>query len=245
MRFIQEVANKIGSKNHKDKYEAEVSFWIDVQREYIKWYLGELADLYGTKPPKEDEKVRARNLKDSAILTWFKLHQQPKYLHDLALDRDAFAGLRLLDIGAGAMPSALCFDNCDLYCLDPLYHKYLEAGFPFHYYGAVKFVYAFAEDIPLDDDFVDAVISVNAIDHVDNLEKTSLEIKRVLKEGGKLAMHVHYHKATVTEPIEINDAIFQELFSWCRGLRKISESQSKMGWDLKDANEKYTLWKNF
>lgn len=228
-----------------NKQDAEISFWITELQNYMKWYSGESGELYGVKPPNEWDKVKAKSLKDSAILTWFNLHQKPKYLHDLGLPPDAFNGERVLDIGSGPFPSALSFEGCTLYCLDPLHHKYLEAGFPMHYYDNVRFLHAFSEDIPIEDGFFDAVISVNAIDHVDNLLRTSNEISRVLKVGGKLAMHVHYHKPTVSEPLEIDDQIFRESFSWCTGLVKVGESKRKFGYELISPDENYALWKNF
>lgn len=207
--------------------------------------MGDKKELYGIASPQENQKIKSIDLKQSAILTWFTLHQKPKYLHDLELGPEAFSGMRLLDIGAGPIPSALCFDNCDLYCLDPLYHRYLEIGFPIHCYGNVKFVHAFSEDIPIENNFFDAVISVNAIDHVDDLYKTSQEIKRVLREDGKFAMHVHYHPPAKTEPLEINDEMFEDVFSWCKGLSKVKVSQYKMGHTLDNERESYVLWKNF
>lgn len=229
----------------RDKYAAEVSFWSKEIQAYERWYLGETRELYGLQSPLDLQKKMAKSLKDSAVLTWFELHQKPKYLHDLELGSDEFRGEKVLDIGSGPFPSALAFRGCSLYCLDPLFHKYLEAGFPIHYYDNVKFIHAFSEEIPVEDNFFDAVISVNAIDHVDDLRKTAHEISRVLKPGGKLAMHVHYHKATVSEPLEINDAIYNNNFNWCEGLRKISESNCKFGYVLQEKNEKYALWKNF
>lgn len=70
--------------------------------------------------------------------------------------------MKLLDIGSGPMPSATCFKDCQLYCLEPLLPKYLEAGFPLHYYKNFKFIHGVSENIPIEDNFFDAVISVQA-----------------------------------------------------------------------------------
>lgn len=226
------------------KYAAEIDFWKESIKDYAAWYQGKKADIFGTPPPAEKDKVAVTNLRDSAILTWANVHQKTKYLHDLDLKPDTFKGMKLLDIGAGPIPSATCFTGADLYCLDPLLDQYVSAGFPLHYWGNVKFIQAFSEDIPMPDGFFDAVISVNAIDHVDSLAKTSEEIRRVLKKDGRFAMHVHYHKATTTEPLEITDEIFQEVFSWVAGLKKVKESGSKMGWNIPQG-ETYVLWRNF
>ncbi len=151
---------------------------------------------------------------------------------------------RALGSGPAPISSTLCFEGVDLYCLDPLLDRYLQVGYPLHYYDGVKFIQAHSENIPVPDNFFDAVISANAIDHVDDLVKTSKEIKRVLKKNGRFAMHAHYHKATSTEPIEITDDIFKKKFSWCQGLKVIKESTTKYGSNA-NKGEKYVLWRNF
>jgi SAM-dependent methyltransferase len=229
----------------KSKYAAETSFWKQSIRDYVAWYNGDKKELFGTPSPKTKEKVVVRNAQDSAILTWTNLHQKAKYLYDLDLPKNAFKGMKLLDVGAGPIPSATCFEGATLFALDPLYDQYLTAGFPLHYWGNTTFVKAFAEDMPIEDAFFDAVISVNAIDHVDDLAKTAQEIRRVLKKGGKFAMHVHYHAATPAEPLEITDKMFKELFGWVPKLKKVKVLNTKLGgWKIPEG-ESYVLWKNF
>jgi SAM-dependent methyltransferase len=164
----------------------------------------------------------------------------------LGLSENIFRGKTILDIGSGPIPSASVFKSCKLYCLDPLLHKYLECGYPLHYYADnIKFIHGYSENIPIEDNFFDAVVAVNAIDHVDDLEKTAKELYRVLKRNGKLAMHVHYHKPCPEEPLEINDAIFLNAFSWCKNFKKIKETKEKFGYKLKAKDETYVLWRNF
>ncbi len=245
LKYIYEKLIGKSTDMVNDKYDVEAGFWRNELKVYVDWYSGKIPSLYDTGSPRDDQKVMATNQKDSAVLTWLNLHQKVKYLRDLELGPDAFSGLTVLDVGAGPLPSGLCFQNCRLYCLDPLYHKYLEIGFPLHYYGNVRFIHAHSENIPIDDNFFDAVISVNAIDHVDDLLKTSNEIKRTLKKGGRFAMHVHYHRSTAAEPLQVSDQSFLEAFGWCDGIRKVKSSTKKMGHALTTEGEIYTLWKNF
>ncbi len=231
-------------KKHNLKQDEEIGFWIHELDQYKEWYSGQLSSLYDVPAPTEKQKVVASNVKDSALLTWLKLHQEPKYLQDLRISKSAFKGLKLLDVGAGPFPSARVFQGVKLYCLDQLYAEYLRAGYPIHYYDGVNFINASSEDIPVDDRFFDAVISLNAIDHVDDLHATAKEIRRVLKPNGKFAMHVHYHKATPTEPLEINDKIFLEEFGWVKGLEIKHKSKKKTG-STAEADEQYVLWRNF
>jgi len=228
----------------QSKQAAEIDFWCREIERYEEWFSGELPMLYQTPSPNDDQKVSAPNRKDASILTWHKLHQEVKYLADLDLTPDVFVDQKLLDVGSGPIPSATCFHGAKLYCLEPLLAQYIAAGFPLHYYGPVRFVHGKSESIPLPDSFFDAVISVNAIDHVDNLSRTASEIRRVLRPGGKLRMHVHYHPPTKCEPLVIDDELFLCLFSWCGALKKLKISHSNHSTALPE-DQSFVLWSNF
>lgn len=226
------------------KQDAELGFWKREIHKYRKWYRGKLEVHYRTGLPASDQKVHLASEADSAIVTWHRLHQEPKYLHDLQLPADAFEGMRLLDVGSGPMPSGTCFKRAKLYCLDPLWPQYLQAGFPIHHYGAVRFIHAPAEKIPMTDSFFDAVVSVNAIDHVDDIRAVAAEIRRVLKPDGLLRMHVHYHAVKKCEPVAISDRLFQDLFESCGPLIKIATTRRNFSTEL-PADEQFVVWSNF
>jgi len=226
------------------KESAEANFWQHELDRYVDWYNGKIHELYGAKNPNTKQKIKVRNVKDSAVLTWLELHQKPKYSKDLGLSHDAFNGKRLLDVGAGPFPSGMVFKGSQLFCLDPLYAEYLSYGYPIHYYPGVSFINSPAEDMPIEDNYFDAVIAVNAIDHVNDFGKTAKEIGRVLKPEGMFAMHVHYHKATVAEPLELNDEVFLKHYGWVIGLKKVKESHKKTGWEV-GGDELYVIWRNF
>jgi ubiquinone/menaquinone biosynthesis C-methylase UbiE len=228
------------------KYRAEIAFWKRTLREYQQWYKGDLSILYGEPSPVEAQKITRFSPDFNAIVTWEHTHQRRKYLEDLQLASDAFRGMTLLDVGCGPHPSAQAFSDCQIYCLDPLLPLYMEAGYPIHIYeDRVRFVCGFSERMPLPDRFFDAVISVNAIDHVDDFFATAREITRVLKPGGLLRFHIHYHQKTTAEPLELNDSIVQEAFKGVKGFRKLAESKNKRGSTVKKDIEMYTLWSNF
>ncbi|MDI3484790.1 MAG: hypothetical protein PWQ50_10 [Methanolobus sp.] len=228
-----------------EKHAAAIEFRTKIVLEYEKWYNGEINSLYGELAPSNEEKIVKGNLRENAILTWAKLHQEKKYLEDLRLDNDVFQDLIVLDIGSGGIPSGLAFENCSLYCLDPLMHLFRKLGYPFRYYDPrATFIQGFAEKLPFSDNTFDAIISVNSLDHVDELKKSISEIQRVLKPSGMLRLHLHYHISTILEPIELNDAIVQQMFSWCKGLHKVYESKFKRGSVLEAPDEKYALWSN-
>jgi SAM-dependent methyltransferase len=228
-----------------DKYERETSFWARQIPLLLAWYEGTVEEHYRTPAPRPEQRIAAATPEHAAILTWFELHQKPKYLTDLDLPPNAFAGERVLDVGSGPMPSAECFEGCELYCLDPLFPDYLRIGYPLHVYrSGTRFVQGRSEAMPLGDGSVDAVVSVNAIDHVDDFAVTAREIGRVLRPGGRLRMHVHYHRGTPTEPQRLDDRTVAEAFEWCEGLRKIAESTRKTSADAAEG-ELFTLWSNF
>lgn len=244
--YLRRLVNRLRPpQTDGGKYEEEESFWRQEIARLEAWYRGELPVHYRTQSPDESQQVIRKNPRHAAILTWFEMHQKPKYRIDLKVPTDAFRGLRVLDVGAGPMPSGEVFEDCDLYCLDPLYPRYLEAGWPLHLYGPrTWFVHGHAEAMPLEDDSFDAVISVNAIDHVDDFSATAREIRRVLRPGGRLRMHVHYHPPKRTEPLQLDDAKVESAFAWCPDLRKVATSREKTSAVAKPG-ESYALWSNF
>jgi SAM-dependent methyltransferase len=245
--MIQKILNKLkpseGPTDDLDKHQSETRFWKDELERYNEWYDGELKEMYATPGPTDAEKVKAHDATHASILTWHKKHQEVKYLKDLNLDNLAFAGKRILDVGCGPMPSATCFAGADLFCLDPLIDKYLVVGFPIHLYGNVKFVQGYSESIPVENDFFDVVLSVNALDHVDDFEASATDIKRVLKDDGWVIFHLHFHPPTQNEPLELSDERVSKAFSGIKNFRKISESKDKFGYRCEE-NESYSLWSN-
>jgi len=225
------------------KNESELQFWKSTINQLIRWYNGEF-QLYGTKSPSDEQKIISHSEAYGAILTWHKLHQEPKYLADLMLNRDIFNNLKLLDVGSGPIPSSTVFSGAKTYSLDHLMSDYMNIGYPFHLYNNAYFINAKSECIPFRDSFFDAIISVNAIDHVDDFAQTAIELKRVLKSNGLFRMHVHYHDKTICEPIELNDELFLNSYSWVKNLYKVNESDFKYGTSAKP-NEKYVIWSNF
>ena len=245
------LVRKIFKKRTKEKkpvnkYDAELNFWRSEIERYGDWYNGKNS-LWGISSPQQNEKISSfKSLKENASVTWSKIYQEKRYLSDLGVGADYFEGMRVLDIGCGPLPSALCFSMCEIYGLDPLIEGYREIGFPIDKYSErYHFIQAKSEHIPFESNFFDAVISANAIDHVDDLEKTAKEIQRVLKKDGKLRMHVHYHSPKITEPIEIDDDIFRSLFGWVSNLEKKREFTTKdLGYTHAPQGEKYVLWGN-
>jgi ubiquinone/menaquinone biosynthesis C-methylase UbiE len=190
------------------KSYSERAYWKDDIPRFIAWYRGELPELYGHPSPPPEKKVKTGNLVERAICTMVNttLEKDRRYLDALALPADAFAGKTVVDIGCGPMGSVLLFEDANIIGVDPLVNVYRAIGYPIDAYSErLSYLACRAEQINLPNASVDAVISVNAIDHVDNFEECAKEIKRILKPGGKVRFEVHYHEARVCEPHELND----------------------------------------
>ena len=87
--------------------------------------------------------------------------------------------------------------------LDPLVNEYykLDGGTLFH---KMNYVCGYSEDMPFLDEMFDFVFSINSLDHVDDLEETVSEMKRVLKVGGICGIIVDAnHEPNTFEPIKI------------------------------------------
>ena len=223
----------------KDKYKEELRFWKGFWKELETWGKGN--SIYGTVPKFSSIETNREILYE----TWEKEHQMLKYAYDLDIGVEEFNGACILDLGNGPFANTKVFAGAKGYGLDPLLDGYLSLGYPCQSDEEFTYVKGFAEDMPFENDFFDAVLCMNSFDHFDDLNKVAKEIKRVLKPKGKLAMHVHYHLPTPTEPLVLNDDLMKALFAEVEGFKKVNEKRSKFGYELKDPEQSYCLWRNF
>jgi len=186
------------------KHLAELAWWERALRHRVEWYQGERT-MYGRRPPTPDEKQVRDTIEASAGVTTLTLSLD-RYPKALKVPRDHFAGKTILDVGCGPYPLSIAFEDCRIVGLDPLILRYEAAGFPLaEFTDRVTFVQGFAEEMPFPSRSFDAVISVNAIDHVDDFARAAREISRVLKKDGTLRMQVHYHSPRELEPHALTD----------------------------------------
>lgn len=143
-------------------------------------------------------------------------HDLTRYPRHLMLPADFFTGMRVLDVGCGPIPYASAFTGCNMWGIDPLLEGYREAGYDL---SRMTYICAPAERMPFDDGFFDAVISMNALDHVDDFDKTAAEIRRVAKH--LIHLEVHYHEPTVCEPHRLDDDRMRSAFP---GMNKLVET---------------------
>ena len=104
-----------------------------------------------------------------------------------------------MDIGCGPSGSLEWADVAGKRIgVDPLAREYLWLG---AWKQSMKYVACGTEKMPFEDSAFDVVFTFNALDHVDDLDASMREIKRVLKPGGEfICITDCNHQATVTEP---------------------------------------------
>ncbi|HTY89625.1 MAG TPA: methyltransferase domain-containing protein, partial [Methanocella sp.] len=131
-----------------------------------------------------------------------------------------------------------------IYCLDPLVPQFIKLGYPFKYYDKrAIYIAGCAEKLPFMDKSFDAIISLNALDHVDNFSLMAKEIERVASDDCLIRLNISYHSATVLEPLELNDRIVKENFQWCHRFKKIMELPQTSN-DIGEI-EVLNIWSNF
>jgi ubiquinone/menaquinone biosynthesis C-methylase UbiE len=235
MNWLKQVLfkSKIWNSSFFGKNKRELNYWKGNIQKMCNWYDG-VGDYY-LPNPKDGEKVKEFNHQKNAILTYTnKLIDNGSYLKDLCLDKSHFSGKSIADIGSGPFPTLLVFEDCrNRYCIDHLNNLYKEIGYPHdHYSGNVEFVDGKSESIPLKSKSLDAVISVNALDHVDNFQATATEILRVLKDDGELHLAINCHKSvTSTETQAISKEMVLEAFSTIDGIEVISINNGAYGFE--------------
>ena len=132
-------------------------------------------------------------------------------------DETCFDDAICLDIGSGPMGSLTWLPKAKAAIgLDPLADQYRQFGIDAH---DMLYLKARAEEIPLPSSYVDAVFSMNSLDHVDDLPAVCREIRRVLKPGGVFLGSINLHEpATPTEPWTLTTEFLDRLLfqDWTR-----------------------------
>ncbi|MDX1994251.1 MAG: class I SAM-dependent methyltransferase [bacterium] len=139
---------------------------------------------------------RARKSKEGTLAnSWY----EDVYTHHIGVERSFYQGKKILDIGCGPRGSLEWADDAaERVGLDPLVNSYRALGIDQH---RMQYVNAPSEKIPFPDNYFDVVLSLNSLDHVDDVAQTAREIIRVTKPGGHFFVVVEVnHKPTIAEP---------------------------------------------
>ena len=156
-----------------------------------------MRELYYWKFVKEEEKDLSSK------------HYQEFFTSNFDLNEEFYINKKILDIGCGPRGSLEWADMAsERIGLDPLADEYLKLGADKH---KMTYVNAPAEKIPFDEGYFDIVSSFNSLDHVDDIDNTIKEIKRVLKPKGIFLLITDVnHEPTVTEPLTFSWDIINE-----------------------------------
>lgn len=138
-------------------------------------------------------------------------HYQKYFTRYFGLTEQDYQFKKILDIGCGPRGSLEWCKNSDIAIgLDPLADNYKSLN---PNLSAMKLVKANAEFIPFKDSVFDIVTSFNSLDHVDEIDKTIFEIKRITKKGGLFLLITDCcHKATLTEPQNFGWEIIEKFY---------------------------------
>jgi ubiquinone/menaquinone biosynthesis C-methylase UbiE len=214
----------------KWKYGAELGYWCGELEHLRQWFIDGSTDWWGIRPPTDAQKLNVSQLWSvNAVMTMHAL--RPSYHEELKIDRKHFAGRRILEIGNGPLAPILQFEDCERHGVDTLNNMYVNAGWPLFEYDA-RFLSMGAEALPYPDNYFDAVISVNALDHVDDFGKVASEMQRVLVPRGEIRFEVEYHEPTITEPLQLDDNKVRNAFYRCEMQVAVSRTGREMFTEL-------------
>lgn len=134
-----------------------------------------------------------------------------RYCNYFDININHFKNKIVVDIGCGPKGGLHFFKAKEKIGIDPLSDAYIKL---FHTDKQdIKYVKAFSERIPLENNFVDAVIAVNSLDHVNDFKRTIEEIYRILKFKGEILFQIDLNKKpTICEPIILRKKDFEESF---------------------------------
>lgn len=121
------------------------------------------------------------------------------YCDELNINKNSFKNKVVIDVGCGPMGSLHYFNAKMKFGVDILANQYNQE-FNTQKHDMI-YLNCHSHKIPLVDEFADAVISRNALDHVNNFEKTINEIYRILKMEGEILLSLSLRPfSLITEP---------------------------------------------
>lgn len=139
-------------------------------------------------------------------------HYQYYFTTHFGFEPSFYIGKTILDIGCGPRGSLEWANMATRRIgVDPLANEYLKLGADQH---QMEYINAPSERIPLEDESCDAVFSFNSLDHVESVEDTVKEIKRIVKPGGVFLLLVEAnHPPKHCEPHNISPRQMVELMA--------------------------------
>jgi len=148
---------------------------------------------------------------DRTKLEHERAHYEYFFTTFFGLKAEDYSGRALLDIGCGPCGSLEWAKSArERVGLDPLADEYRKLA---NDTQAMTYCAASSETIPYPDGHFDSVSAFNCLDHVDDVQKTIAEMKRVTAPGGRILLIVEIgHAPTPTEPHWLDESVV-ELFA--------------------------------
>ena len=146
--------------------------------------------------------------------------------------------IKVLDVGGGTGHTFVSFfkfpETIDYFLLDPnirLLHDQFLRVYPKLSYLEMSHILANAENLPIVDNSFDVVLSLSAVDHLDDYKKFISESFRVLKAGGKFLISSHLDiPPNNVDKTNLIDKLFSQTF-WERISRKLYLRKHHVGTD--------------
>lgn len=145
--------------------------------------------------------------------TFLNAHYARRMLHLAGeQDDDFLRGKIVADFGCGPRGS-LAWTQCPALRIgiDVLASTYIDAFADVMLRHGMVYVTSTERTIPLPDDFVDIMFTLNAMDHVDDFAQMATEVLRVLKPGGTFIGSFNLHEPTTDcEPQTLTEDIIRQ-----------------------------------
>lgn len=128
--------------------------------------------------------------------------------------------VKVLDVGGGTGHTHVSFfrhpESIEYFLLDPnlrLLHDQFIRIYPKLSYLDMGHILANAESLPIKNESFDVVLSLSAIDHLDDYKKFISESYRVLKKKGRFLIYSHLDKViSKKDKTTINEKLFSSTF---------------------------------
>jgi SAM-dependent methyltransferase len=160
--------------------------------------VGEL-DWHNKNPWREDD--------------WDFIINTYKIFNSMGFDRDYLKGKTVLDVGAGPRLRTKYFKDATIIALEPLGREYIQ-NFDWCDLGHVSlYTNPIEEFIPELENKFDFVISINALDHCYDFNKSVENMCRYLKEDGSMLLSYDYHDGSdPLHPLSLSNEFSLDVF---------------------------------
>lgn len=155
-------------------------------------------------------------------LSTYSLINSAPILNFVSLDSKIgnLKNVKVLDVGGGTGHTHVSFfrhpESIEYFLLDPnlrLLHDQFIRIYPKLSYLDMGHILANAESLPIKNDSFDVVLSLSAIDHLDDFKKFISESYRVLKKKGRFLIYSHLDKVVnKKDKTTVNEKLFSHTF---------------------------------